>query len=120
MAIEVLSQVHHAMVIGIGLIELHERELRIVAGIHALVAEDAANLIDLVHAAHDQSLEVELQRNAKLHILVKRIEMRLKRTGSSAAGIAHQHRGFDLDKSLTIQILTDGRDDLGTLDEGIL
>ena len=55
-AIEILREVHHAMVIGIGLIELHEGELRIVPGVEALVAENTADFIDSFQTADDQAL----------------------------------------------------------------
>jgi len=55
-AVKVLSQIHHAVVIGICLIQLHECELRIVSGVQTLITEYAANLIDTLHAADNQSL----------------------------------------------------------------
>ena len=50
---QILEQVHHVVEVGIGLVELDGGELRVVFGVHALVAEDPANLIHPVHAAHD-------------------------------------------------------------------
>ena len=58
---EILRQVHHAVIVGVGLIELHERKLGVVACVEALVAEDAADLVDLLEAPDDQALEVQLQ-----------------------------------------------------------
>ena len=51
-----LSQFHHAIVICICLIQLHERELRVVSGIYALISEYAADLVDSLKSADDQSL----------------------------------------------------------------
>ena len=51
-----LGQFHHALVIGIGLIQLHEREFRVVAGIYALIAEHAPDLIDALQTADDEAL----------------------------------------------------------------
>ena len=55
---QVLEQIHHAVEVGVGLVELHGGELGVVLGVHALVAEDAADLIHPVQAAHDQPLQV--------------------------------------------------------------
>ena len=51
-----LEDVHHAVEVRVGLIELAGRELRVVLGVHALVAEDAADLVHALHAADDQAL----------------------------------------------------------------
>ena len=53
---EGLKQVHHVVEVGIGLIELHGGKLRVVLGIHALVAENATDLVHPLQAAHDQAL----------------------------------------------------------------
>ena len=53
---EGLKQVHHVVEVGIGLIELHGGKLRVVLGVHALVAENATNLVHPLQAAHDQAL----------------------------------------------------------------
>ena len=55
-AVKVLGQIHHAVVIGVCLIQLHECELRIVSGVQTLITEYTTNLIDTLHAADDQSL----------------------------------------------------------------
>ena len=54
--IEFLDEVHHAVVVGIGLIHLHGGELGVVARVHALVAEDAAHFVDALEAADDEAL----------------------------------------------------------------
>ena len=69
--VQLLHQIHHAMEIGESLIQLNGGELRVVLGVHALVAEDTADLVHAVHAAHDQTLEVELGLNAQHHVHVQ-------------------------------------------------
>ena len=120
MAEHLLGQVHHAVVVGVGLIQLHQGKFRIVSGIHALIAEDAADLIDALKAAHDQSLQVKLQRNAELSVLIQGIVVGDEGTGCRTAGILHQHGGFHLHEALVIQEPADLTDDAGSLDEGIL
>ena len=56
-----LGQLHHAIVIGVRLIKLHQRKLRVVTGVHALVPEDAADLIDSFKSADNQTLQIKLQ-----------------------------------------------------------
>ena len=57
-AVQLLDKVHHAEVVRVGLIHLHGGELGVVARVHALVAEDAPDLVHALQAAHDQPLEV--------------------------------------------------------------
>ena len=89
-------------------------------GIKTLIAEFSPNLIHTLHSAHNQSLQIKLQRNTKLQILTQRVKMRLKRPRSCASCIGHQHRRFHLHKSLSIQITADRTDYLRTLDKCIL
>ncbi len=56
-----LGQFHHTVVIGVGLVELHQGEFRVMPLIESLVAEHAADLKHTLHAADDETLQVELQ-----------------------------------------------------------
>ena len=70
-----LADVHHVVPVAERLVELHHRELGVVAGRDALVAEDAADLVDPLHAADDQPLEVQLQRDPQVQLQVERVVM---------------------------------------------
>ena len=109
-AVHFFGQVHHAVVVGVCLIELHQRKLGIVARVHALVAEDPADLIDALQAADDQSFEIQLERNAELEVLVKRVGMRDERTRRGAACIGDEHGRLDLDKALCVEKTADRAD----------
>ena len=119
MAEHVFREVHHAVVVGVRLIELHERKLRIVARVDTLIAEHSADLVDALQPADDQSLEVELERNAELDILVERVVVGLEGSCRGAAGVRDQHGGLDLHEALLVQKTADLRDDLAALDKGI-
>ena len=54
--IQILRQIHHAVVIGVGLVKLHQSKLRIVTGVYALVPEHAADLVNTLQATYDQPL----------------------------------------------------------------
>ena len=56
MAVQVLRQIHHSIIIGICLIQLHQRELRIVSGVQTFIPKYPANLVDTFHTAYDQPL----------------------------------------------------------------
>ena len=118
-AIKVFGQIHHAVIIGISLIEFHQRKFRAVAGVKTLVAEHAADFIDALETADNQTFEVKFQRNTQFEIFVKRIEMGHERTRRRTAGIGYEHRGFNLHKALAVQIGANGTNDFGTLDKGI-
>src|SRR5574344_491815 len=115
----ILCQIHHAIVISICLIKLHQGKFRIVSGVESFVAEYTSDLIDSLHTAHDQSLQIQFKRNTKLYILIECIVMCLERTGGSAAGICHQHRCLHFQEVLTVEIAADGTDDLRTLYKGL-
>ena len=114
-----LGQFHHAVVIGIGLIEFHECEFRIVTRIDTLVPEDAADLVDSFHAADDQALQIEFQGNAQLDIFIERIVVRLKWTRRGTTRIWHKHRCLDFHEAAVIQEPADLADDLRALHEGV-
>ena len=61
---ELLGDVHHFLVVTERLIELHHRELGIVTRRQSLVAEDATDLVDALHTAHDEALEMQLESDA--------------------------------------------------------
>ncbi len=59
------------MIIGIGLIELHERKLRVMSCVNALISEHTANFINAFKAADNESLKIKLKRNAQLEVFVQ-------------------------------------------------
>ena len=113
-AVKVLGQVHHAVVIRVGLVQLHQRELRVMPRVESLVAEDAPDLVDALHPADNQALQIKLERNPQAQVLVERVKMRLKRPCGRAAGVRHQHRRLHLHKALSVQISADRADHLRT------
>ena len=115
----ILGNVHHAVVIGVCLVQLDGGELRVVLGVHALVAENTADLIYLLKAAHDQALEVQLGRNAHVHIDVERIVVRDERARRRAARDGVETRGLDLHKAAAIHKLTDLAHDCRALFKGV-
>ena len=120
MTIEILRQIHHAVVICVGLVKFHQGKLRIMSGIKTFVAEHTADLVNPFHTAHDQSLQIQFQGNPQLQILIQRIEMRLEGACCRTAGIGHQHGSFHFHKALAVQVFPDGADDFGPFDKGIL
>ena len=90
-----LDHVHQVAVVGIGLVELEHRELGIVLRGQPLVAEIAVQLVDALEAPDDQALEVQLGRDAQVHVHVERVVMRDERTGNRPAGDHLHHRRLD-------------------------
>ena len=66
----------------------------------ALVAEDPPDLEHALHAADDQPLEVQLERDAQVQLHVERVVMGDERPSVGAAGLDVQHRRLDLDEAL--------------------
>ena len=90
------------------------------AGVHALVAEDAADLVDLLKAADDQALEIELRLDAQVHRDVQCVVVRDEGTGVRADLDGLQHGRVDLEEALAVQKLAQRLDDLAALDEHVL
>ena len=105
--------------VGVGPVELQHRELGIVSSRHALVAEHAADLKHLLHAANDQPLQVELGCDAQVEVLPECVVMGDERTSERTTGDRVQHRCLDLDEPLTTQDRSHRRNDLAALRERI-
>ena len=81
----------------------------------ALVAEDPADLVDLLDAADQQPLEVQLQGDAQEQVDVERVVVRDERPGRGAAGDGVQRRRLDLAEALAVEVAADGADDRDAL-----
>ena len=108
---EPLGDVDHLGVVGECLVELHHRELGVVPGADALVAEHAADLEHPLHPADDESLQVQLECDAQEHGHVEGVVMGDEWPGMSPAGLDVQHRGLDLDEALLVEGAAEAGDD---------
>src|SRR5699024_7546776 len=72
---QLLGQVHDVLVVCISLVEFEHGELWVVFGVHTLVAENTTDLIYLVKAADDQTFQMQLQRDAQVHVDVQGVVM---------------------------------------------
>ncbi len=118
-AVKILGQIHHPVIIGVSLIQFHQGKFRIMPGVKPFVTENPSDFINPFQPADNQPLQIQFQRNPEFQVLVQRIKMRLKRPGGSASGIGNQHRRFHFHKSLPVQIPADRAQNLRTLDKGI-
>src|SRR5664279_766382 len=97
------GEVHHVAIVRVGHVELQHGELGIVLRRDALVAEVAINLVDAVHAADHQPLQVKLGRNAQIQIDVERVVVGDERLCHRAAGDGMHHRRLDFDEAIGVQ-----------------
>src|SRR3546814_5949447 len=93
------------------------RELRVVPGAHALVAEVAVDLVHALEATDDQALEVELRRHAQEQVQVERVVVRGERLGRRTTGQVMHHRRLDFEEAPRVEPATDRADHLRALDE---
>ena len=117
--IHLFHHFHAFMVVGEGLVGFHGSELRVMGGIHALIAEDTADLIDPFKTADDQTLEIELCLNAQEHIQIQRVVMGAERACTCTDFHCLKNRGIHLKESAAVKELTDSRDDRASLAEHI-
>ena len=89
---------HQVVVVPPGGVELHHGELGVVPHADAFVAVAPVDLEHALKSAHDQSLEVQLGRDAQKHFLIERVMVRLERLGVGAARNRVKHRRFDFQK----------------------
>ena len=95
-----LGEVHQVQVVPVRRVELHHGELGVVAHRDAFVAVAAVDLEDALEAAHDQALQVQLGRDAQVHLLLQRVVVRDKRLGVGAARDGVQHGRLDLEEAV--------------------
>ena len=107
-----LQNVHHAVQIGKSLIQLAGGELRVMLGVHALVAEDASHLVYPLHAAYDQALQVQLGGDAHIHIDVLGVVVGDEGARVGAACDGAEHRGLHLHEAQVVQIAAQERHEL--------
>ena len=82
---QLLGEGHDVAVVGVGLVELEHRELGVVAGRDALVAEHPADLEHPLEAADHQPLEVQLGGDAQEQVQVERVVVGDERLGRGPA-----------------------------------
>ena len=70
---QLLGERHHVGVVGVRLVQLEHRELGVVPGRDALVAEHPADLEDALEAADDEPLQVQLGRDPQVKVGVERV-----------------------------------------------
>ena len=73
-------------------------------GVHTLVAEDAADLVHALHTADNQALQVQLGRDAHIHVDIKGIVVRDERARVRAARDGAQDRRLDLHKADGVEV----------------
>ena len=96
-AISSSVSVHQVVIVRVGLVELEHRELGVVLGADALVAEVAVDLVDAVKAADDQPLQIKLRRDAQKEIQIERVVVRREGPRRRAAGDLLHHRRLDFE-----------------------
>ncbi len=95
------------VVVGVRLVSLQQRELGVVAEVHALVAERATELENPLDAADAQPLEVQLGRDAQVQVEVVGVDVGQERPGVGAAVDLLQDRCLDLQKPFADQGFAD-------------
>ncbi len=112
---ELLGEHPHGVVVAVRLVHLERGELGVVLEVGALVAELAADLEDLLHAAHQQPLEVQLGGDPQVQVHVVGVDVRLERARVGTAVDQLQHRRLDLDEAAGVQRVADAAHHGGAL-----
>ena len=84
-------------------------------GVHALVAELAADLEHLLEAAHDEALQVQLGGDAQVEVLVERVVVRDEGPRVRAAEDGMQDGRLHLVVAVILHVAADGGHDLEAL-----
>ena len=114
-----LDPLHRIVEVGVRLVPLEHRELGLVLVRDALVAEVLADLVHALEPSDDQSLEVELGRDAQVEIRVELVRVRHERVRERAAVPGLEDGRLDLDEPLGIEVAADRRNDLRAQDEEV-
>ena len=105
------GEIHQAVVIRVGLVELQHGELGIVVRGNAFVAEVAIDFVDALQPAHDQPLQIQLRRDAQVQIDIERVVMRDERPRRRAAIERLHHGRFHFDEAARFELAAQRRDD---------
>ncbi len=116
---EHLDELHHAVPVGAADEHLQHRELGVVLRRHPLVAEELAELVDVLEAADDRPLQVELGRGPQEELAVERVVVGDERPRRGAAGHPLQDRRFQLDPAARVHVVADRRGQLRPLLEDL-
>ncbi len=108
---QLLDPRHRVAVVGVRLVPLEHRELRLVLVRDALVAEVLADLVDALEPSDDQALQVELGRDPQVEIGVELVRMRHERVREGPTEARLQDGRLDLDEALLVEVAADRRDD---------
>ncbi len=114
------NEAHDLLIIEVSAIELKLGEFRVVLVGDAFIAEVAADFINAVEAADEQTLQIELEGDSQVQILVQLVVMGDERTGRGAAVNRLEDRGLDFEEVMAVEEAAQGADDLGTLAEDVL
>ena len=116
---QALREGHHAAKIRVCLVEFEHRELGVVPARQAFIAEDPPDFKNPFLAAHQESFQIQLQRNAHIKGAIERVKMRLKGPRRCAARHALQDRRFHLREIALPKVFPHRLDDAGTLPEAL-
>src|SRR6185437_3186991 len=116
---QVFRELHHVVVVGVGLVELEHGELRIVLRRDALIAEVAVDLVHALQPAHHQTFQVKLRRNAQIEVNVESVVMSDERARGRSSGDRLHHGCFDFDVTASVKKTADRLDNLAALDEDL-
>ncbi len=87
------------VVVGVRLVGLQQRELRVVAEVDALVAEGSSQLEDPLDATDAQPLEIQLGSDAQIQVEVVGVDVGQEGPGVGAAVDLLQDRCLDFQES---------------------
>ena len=103
----VLGEVDEIMIVGVGHVEFHHGELRVVADIDALVPEVAVELEHPLESADNEALQIELRSDSHVHVDVKGVVMGDERPCVRAARNGVHHGGLDFHEALALHVAAD-------------
>ena len=106
---ELFGHRHQLVVVGVGLVELEHRELGVVLRRHPLVPKVPRQLVDPLHAADHEALEVQLRRDSQVEVHVERVVVRHKGPRRRAAGDRLHDRRLDLHEAAAVEEPPDRR-----------
>ena len=116
---QIFDEVHHRVIVGVGLIQFDHREFGIVRGVDAFVAEIAVDFVHPVQPADQQPLQVRFRGNAEEQVEVEGVVVGGERLGRAAAVNRLEHRGFDFEELAPVEVAADEGDDAAAGDEAL-
>ena len=117
---DAFSFIHDIVEVVVSSVGFQFSKFRVVLEVHPFISEDPADFVNPFHVTDDQTLQRQFQGNPHVEVDVQSVVVSDERTCFSPAWDVVQNWRFNFQEVLPVQVVTDGLDDLGPVNEALV